>query len=174
VRSNVGMYDMTSFGKLRVEGRDAESLLNHVCGADMSVPVGKIVYTQFLNPRGGIEADVTIIRRGPDLFWLITGSGLGVRDRDWITRNIGNFDVQLRDITSGYGVINLTGPLARKVLEKVTHSDVRNAGFPFMTAQDIRIGYAPVTAYRVTYVGELGWELYIPTEYVAYVFEVLQ
>jgi len=174
VRENVALIDMSSFTKFEISGRDACTFLQYLAVANVDKTVGGATYTQLCNERGGIEADVTIIRRAPDLFWLITGSGLGVRDRDWIKRNMGGFNVNLRDITSGLGVINLTGPLARKVLEKVTHADVSNEGFPFMTAGDIRIGYAPATAFRVTYVGELGWELYIPTEYVAYVHEVLQ
>jgi len=194
VRENVALIDMSSFTKFEISGSDACAFLQYLAVANVDKPAGGAIYTQLCNERGGIEADVTIIRRARDLFWLITGSGLGVRDRDWITRNLARFragqsashmllgeqwmagaaDVTLRDITSGYGVINLTGPLARKVLEMVTHADVSNQGFPFMTARDIRIGYAPAMAYRVTYVGELGWELYIPTEYVAYVFEQLQ
>ncbi len=194
VRNGVGLIDMSSFTKIEIYGRDACAFLQYLAVANVDKPVGGATYTQLCNARGGIEADVTIIRRAENLFWLITGSGLGVRDHEWLRRNIARFnaryalnpqrmgeqwvageaDVQLRDITSGYGVINLAGPLARKVLEKVTHSDVSHAGFPFMSARDIRIGYAPATAFRVTYVGELGWELYIPTEYVAYVFELLQ
>ncbi|MGR3341859.1 MAG: aminomethyltransferase family protein, partial [Paracoccaceae bacterium] len=155
-------------------------------------------YTQLCNARGGIEADVTIIRRSEDCFWLITGSGLGVRDRHWIERNMKVFlgrqsgtwasqgeqwlrssspavdDLCLRDITSAYGVINLAGPLARKVLEKVCDEDVSHEAFAFMSTRDVRIGYAPALAYRVTYVGELGWELYIRSEYMQYVYEILQ
>ncbi|MCP3688110.1 MAG: aminomethyl transferase family protein, partial [Gammaproteobacteria bacterium] len=125
----------------------------------------------------GIEADVTIIRRSEHCFWLITGSGLGVRDRCWIEaslKNYGSTAVEIRDITSAYGVINLAGPLSRKVLEKVCDNDVSHAAFPFMTARDIRIGYAPALAYRVSYIGELGWELYIASEYMQYVYEILQ
>ncbi|MHA1152236.1 MAG: aminomethyltransferase family protein [Alphaproteobacteria bacterium] len=159
---------------------------------------GGASYTQLCNDRGGIEADVTIIRRSEDCFWLITGSGFGVRDRHWIESNMKSYlarhgdtwcsngeqwvrsnasgfnDVELRDITSAYGVINLAGPLAREVLHKVCDEDVSHEGFPFMTAKDIRIGHAPALAYRVTYIGELGWELYIPTEYLQYVYELLQ
>ncbi len=194
VREGVALIDMSSFTKFEISGKDACAFLQYLAVANVDKPVGGATYTQLCNAGGGIEADVTIIRRSQTCFWLITGSALGVRDRDWITRNLAGFnsrtganlrsmgeqwlagpaDVHLRDITSGYGVINLTGPLARKVLEKVTDTDVSHDGFAFMSACDIRIGYAPALAYRVTYVGELGWEMYIPTEYMAYAYELLQ
>lgn len=195
-RENVVMFDMSSFSKFEISGPDACAFLQYLAVANVDKPIGGATYTQLCNARGGIEADVTIIRRAADCFWLITGSALGVRDLDWIERNLQTYNkrsdgdwkpqgeqwvrnansskVQLRDITSAYGVINLAGPNARKVLEKVTNSSVNHADFPFMTAQDIRIGYAPALAYRVTYIGELGWELYIPTEYMAYAFETIQ
>ena len=174
-RTGAVLIDMSSFTKFEISGKDACAFLQYLALANVDKPVGGATYTQLCNARGGIEADVTIIRRAQDCFWLITGSGFGVRDRDWIERNMAGFDgVQLRDITSGLGVINVAGPLARKVLEKVTDADVSNDGFPFMSTRDIRIGYAPALAYRVTYIGELGWELYIPTEYMGYVFEQLQ
>jgi 4-methylaminobutanoate oxidase (formaldehyde-forming) len=193
-REAVVLFDMTSFSKFEFKGEHACAFLQYLAVADVDKPVGGATYTQLCNERGGIEADVTIIRRADDCFWLITGSALGVRDRDWIERNLHIFnqrtdrkwtsqgeqwrqnasDVQIRDITSAYGVINLAGPLARKVLEKVTNENVSNDAFAFMSAKDIRIGYAPALAYRVTYIGELGWELYIPTEYMAYAYEILQ
>ncbi len=179
-REGVVMIDMTSFTKLEITGNDACRFLQYLAVANIDKALGGATYTQLCNARGGIEADVTIIRRAASCFWLITGSALGVRDRDWITRNLVGFaadktvDVKVRDITSAYGVINLAGPLARKVLEQVTDTDVSHGEFAFMSAQDVRLGYAPALAYRVTYIGELGWELYIPTEYMAYVYEMLQ
>ncbi len=174
-RTKAVLIDMSSFTKFEISGKNACSFLQYLAVANVDKPVGGATYTQLCNARGGIEADVTIMRRTDDCFWLITGSGFGVRDQDWIERNMVRFNgVQLRDITSAYGVINLAGPLARKVLEKVTDADVSHEGFGFMSSRDIRIGYAPALAYRVTYIGELGWELYIPTEYMGYVFEVLQ
>jgi glycine cleavage system aminomethyltransferase T len=200
-REGVVMIDMSSFTKFEISGRDACGFLQYLAVANVDKAPGSATYTQLCNENGGIEADVTIIRRSKDCFWLITGSGLGVRDRDWIERNIQGFrsqrsetwvtegeqwrqryagqgghgaDVVLRDITSGYGVINLAGPLSRQVLEKVTDSDVSHEQFAFMSCRDIRIGYAPAVAYRVTYIGELGWELYIPTEYMQFAYEVLQ
>ena len=179
-REGVVMIDMSSFTKFEISGRDACRFLQYLAVANVDKEPGGATYTQLCNDAGGIEADVTIIRRSETSFWLITGSGLGVRDRDWIERVAQRYgkgralDLRVSDITSAYGVINLAGPLARKVLEKVTDTDVRNGAFPFMSVRDIRIGYAPAVAYRVTYIGELGWELYIPTEYMHYVFEVLQ
>jgi glycine cleavage system aminomethyltransferase T/glycine/D-amino acid oxidase-like deaminating enzyme len=175
-RTGVVLIDMSSFTKFEISGKDACAFLQYLAVANVDKPVGGACYTQLCNAKGGIEADVTIIRRAIDCFWLITGSGLGVRDRDWIDRALAGYAgaVQVRDITSAYGVINLAGPLARKVLEKVTDTDVSHDGFSFMSASDIRIGYAPALAYRVTYIGELGWELYVPTEYMGYVFELLQ
>lgn len=179
-REGVVMIDMSSFTKFEISGRDACAFLQFLAVASIDKEPGGAIYTQLCNAQGGIEADVTIIRRTEDCFWLITGSGLGVRDGDWITRNMqvfrssGDMDIHLRDITSGYGVINLAGPLARKVLEKITDTDVSHDGFEFMSSKDIRIGYAPAVAYRVTYIGELGWELYIPPEYMQYVYELLQ
>jgi sarcosine dehydrogenase len=178
-REGVVMIDMTSFTKFEISGPDACAFLQYLSVANVDKEIGGAAYTQLCNAKGGIEADVTIIRRATDCFWLITGSGFPVRDRQWIESNMRDGakkyeGVTLRDITSAYGVINLAGPLARQVLENVCDDDVSHAGFPFTTAKDIRIGYAPVTAYRVTYIGELGWELYIPSEYMSYVFETLQ
>ena len=204
-REGVVLIDMSSFTKFEISGSQACQFLNYLAVANVDKEPGGATYTQLCNERGGIEADVTIIRRSEDCFWLITGSGLGVRDRHWIeshlhgildrhinpdrfsneqwTRsgersirpNAPGFDkVELRDITSAYGVINLAGPLARKVLQKVCDEDLSHEAFPFMAARDIRIGYAPALAYRVTYIGELGWELYIPSEYLQYVYEELQ
>ncbi|MBT4966009.1 MAG: FAD-dependent oxidoreductase [Alphaproteobacteria bacterium] len=188
IREGVGLIDMSSFTKFEISGPDACRFLNWLAVANVDKPNGAATYTQLCNEHGGIETDVTIIRRSEDCFWLITGSGLGVRDRHWIESNMSVFaqhqstggahkasiNVTLRDITSAHGVINVAGPLARKVLEKVCDEDLGNDSFPFMTTQNIRVGYAPAMAYRVTYVGELGWELYIPSEYMQYVFETLQ
>ena len=211
-REGVVLIDMSSFTKFEISGRQACQFLQYLAVANVDVEPGRATYTQLCNERGGIEADVTIIRRSEDNFWLITGSGFGVRDRHWIESHLqGNFgrpvnppgsnhekwtrsgeqwiqpgehniqssspcfnQVEIRDITSAHGVINLTGPLARKVLQKICDEDVSHEAFPFMTAKEIRIGYAPALAYRVTYIGELGWELYIPSEYLQYVYELLQ
>ncbi|MDK1020586.1 MAG: FAD-dependent oxidoreductase [Candidatus Hydrogenedentes bacterium] len=173
-REGVVLIDMSSFTKFEISGRQACRFLEYLAVATIDKPPGGATYTQLCNDHGGIEADVTIIRRSQDCFWLITGSGLGIRDRHWIERHQKGYDVSLRDITSAHGVINLAGPLARKVLGKVCDEDVSHQAFPFMTAMDIRIGYAPAVAFRVTYIGELGWEIYVPSEYLQYVYEVLR
>ncbi len=176
-REGVVLIDMSSFTKFEISGPQASGFLQYLAVANVDKEPGQASYTQLCNDRGGIEADVTIIRRSKDCFWLITGSGLGVRDRHWIEKNLkdyGSDAVEIRDITSAYGVINLVGPLARKVLEKVCDDDVSHQAFPFMSTKDIRIGYAPALAYRVTYIGELGWELYVPSEYLQHVYEELQ
>jgi len=176
-REAVVLIDMSSFTKFEISGRDACGFLQYLAVANVDRDPGTATYTQLCNKRGGIEADVTIISRSRDCFWMITGSALGVRDRHWIENqlNAAAFSqVEIRDITSAYGVINLAGPLARSVLQKVCDDDLYHATFPFMTAKDVRIGYAPALAYRVTYIGELGWELYVPSEYLQYVYEELQ
>lgn len=173
--------DMTSFTKFEISGADACAYLQYLAVANIDKPVGNGVYTQLCNIHGGIEADVTLIRRAEDCFWLITGSALGIRDRSWLSHGLSLFeerleavpDVTIRDITSGYGVLNIQGPRSRKILQKICDDDLSNNGFPFMAARDIRIGYAPALAFRVTYVGELGWELYIPMEYLEYAYETL-
>jgi 4-methylaminobutanoate oxidase (formaldehyde-forming) len=177
-REGVVLIDQTSFSKFEISGPGACRFLQYMAVADVGRAPGSAAYTQLCNARGGIEADVTIIRRAEDRYWLITGSGLGVRDGDWLRANLRRSAeaaaVSIADITSAYGVINLAGPLSRRVLEKVTDDDVGHDAFPFMTARDIRIGYAPALAFRITYIGELGWELYFPVEYVAYAYELLR
>ncbi len=197
-RERAVLIDMSSFTKFEISGKDACQFLQYLCVANVDKEPGGATYTQLCNERGGIEADVTIIRRGQDCFWLITGSGFSIRDRHWIENSLKKYlkrhgnnwrakgeqwvrssgagitRVVIRDITSAYGVINLAGPCARKTLQKVCDEDLCHEAFSFMTARDIRIGYAPALAYRVTYIGELGWELYIPSEYMQYVYEVLQ
>jgi len=178
-REGVVLIDMSSFTKFEISGPGACGFLRYIAVAKIDKPVGSAVYTQLCNQRGGIESDVTIIRIATDRFWLITGSGFGVRDRSWIEACLktwpeGQAGVEIRDLTSAYGVINLAGPLARKVLEKVCDEDVSHAGFPFMTSRSLSLGYAPALAFRVTYIGELGWELYLPTEYMQYAYELLQ
>jgi len=174
VRSNVGMYDMTSFGKLRVEGPDAESLLNHVCGADMSVPVGKIVYTQFLNTRGGIEADVTVTRLSETVFLVVTPSGTRLADETWLRRHTGDRSVVITDVTAGEAVLAVMGPNARKLLQAVSPADFSNAANPFGTAQEIELGLGLARVHRVSYVGELGWEVYVSSDMAAHAYETIR
>ncbi len=173
LRENVGMYDMSSFGKIRVEGPDAEAFMNYVGGGDYSVPVGKIVYTQFLNRTGGIEADVTVTRLAENAYVVITPAATRLADQTWMMRHQGNFNVVITDVTSGEAVLAIMGPNSRKLLEKVSPNDFTNATNPFGTAQDIEIGMGLARAHRVTYVGELGWEIYASTDMAGHVFETL-
>jgi 4-methylaminobutanoate oxidase (formaldehyde-forming) len=174
IRTNVGMYDMTSFGKLRVEGRDAEAALNRVCGGDMSVPVGKIVYTQFLNSRGGIEADVTVTRLAETAYLVVTPAATRQADETWLRRHAGDANVVITDVTPGEGVLAVMGPNARKLMQAVSPNDFSNDANPFGTAQEIEIGMGLARVHRVTYVGELGWEIYISADQAPHVFEVLE
>ncbi|QUJ76491.1 GcvT family protein [Sulfitobacter albidus] len=173
VRQNVGMYDMSSFGKIRVEGRDAEAFLNYVGGGDYSVPVGKIVYTQFLNPRGGIEADVTVTRLSETAYLVVTPAGTRLADETWLRRHQGDFNVVITDVTAGEGVLAVMGPRARDLLSAVSPNDFTNAVNPFGTAQEIEIGMGLARVHRVTYVGELGWEVYVSADQAGHVFETL-
>ncbi|GHF07225.1 FAD-dependent oxidoreductase [Aliiroseovarius zhejiangensis] len=173
VRENVGMYDMSSFGKIRVEGPDAEAFLNRVCGADMSVPVGKIVYTQFLNPRGGIEADVTVTRLSETAYLVVTPSGTRLADETWMRRHMGDARVVITDVTAGEGVLAVMGPNSRALLQRVSPADFSNDANPFGTAQEIELGMGLARAHRVSYVGELGWEVYVSSDMAAHAFETI-
>ncbi|MCI2395643.1 FAD-dependent oxidoreductase [Aliiroseovarius sediminis] len=173
VRENVGMYDMSSFGKIRVEGPDAEGFLNRVCGADMSVPVGKIVYTQFLNSRAGIEADVTVTRLSDTAYLVVTPAITRLADQTWLRRHVGEARVVITDVTAGEGVLAVMGPNARALLQRVSPADFSNDTNPFGTAQEIELGMGLARAHRVSYVGELGWELYVPSDMAAHAFETL-
>ena len=173
IRENVGMYDMSSFGKIRVEGPDAEAFLNYVGGGDYSVPVGKIVYTQFLNSRGGIEADVTVTRLSETAYLVVTPAATRAADQTWMQRHVGDYRVVLTDVTAGEGVLAVMGPNARKLLQMVSPNDFTNATNPFGTAQEIEIGMGTARVHRVTYVGELGWEVYVSADQASHVFETL-
>ncbi len=173
VRENVGIYDMSSFGKIRVEGRDATAYLNHIGGGQYDVPVGKIVYTQFLNNKGGIEADVTVTRLSDTAYLVVTPAATRLADETWMRRHLGDFNVVITDMTAGEGVLAVMGPRARDLLQAVSPNDFSNAANPFGTAQEIEIGMGLARVHRVTYVGELGWEIYISADQAPHVFEVL-
>ena len=174
VRDNVGMYDMSSFGKLRVEGPDAEAFLNHVCGADMSVPVGKIVYTQFLNARAGIEADVTVTRVAETAYLVVTPAATRLADQTWLRRHLGDYRAVITDVTPGEGVLAVMGPKARQLLQAASPGNFSNDANPFGTAVEIELGMGLARAHRVSYVGELGWELYVSSDMAGYAFETLR
>lgn len=174
VRNAVGVIDQSSFSKYQVEGPDAESYLNRICSNNVSVAVGKMVYTQWLNDRGGIEADVTVTRLGEDRFLVVSGVACQNRDMDWLRRNKpSDAMVIFTDVTSAYAVVTVMGPKSRDTLSKLTRADMSNEAFPFANSREIELGYAMVRASRITYVGELGWELYIPTEYAPSVYELV-
>ncbi|NHB78137.1 GcvT family protein [Rhodobacter calidifons] len=174
-REGVVIFDQTSFAKFALKGPDAERALSWICANDVARPVGSLTYTQMLNDRGGIEADLTVARRAPDEFYIVTGTGFATHDFDWIKRNIpAGANAQLFDITSANSVLSLMGPRSREVLQAVTRADVSNAAFPFGTARTIGIAGCPVLALRVTYVGELGYELHFPVEYATAVYAALR
>ncbi len=174
VRERVALIDMSSFSKYEVHGPGALALLQKLACNDLDRPIGTIVYTQLCNERGGIEADVTITRLAEDRFYFVTGSALGVRDRSTIERHIpAAGGVAIDDHTSARAVLNLCGPRSRDVLAQLTDAPLANADFPYMSARQLDIGYAPVLALRVTYLGELGYELHVPVEYALHLYERL-
>ena len=174
VRDNVGLYDMSSFGKIRVEGPDAETLLNHVCGNDMSVPPGRIVYTQFLNENGGIEADVTVTRLSATAYLVVTPAATRLADQTRLQRHAGELRVAITDVTAAEGVLAVMGPKARDLMQRISPADFSNDFHPFGTAREIEVGFGHARAHRVSYVGELGWELYISADMCAHVFDVIE
>ncbi|MDO8838880.1 MAG: FAD-dependent oxidoreductase [Parvibaculum sp.] len=173
-REGVTIFDQTSFAKFTVKGPDAEAALTWICANDVAKAPGSLTYTQMLNDRGGIECDLTVARVAPDEFYIVTGTGFATHDFDWISRNIpAGMNAQIVDVTSSNAVLALMGPKARDVLAAVTRDDVSNTAFPFGQARRIGIAGCPVLALRVTYVGELGWELHLPVEYAVNVYEAL-
>jgi len=173
VRNNLGLYDMSSFGKIRVEGPDACAFMNYIGGGQYDVPQGKIVYTQFLNDRAGIEADVTVTRLSETCYLVVTPAATRLADQTWMMRHKGAFNVVITDVTAGEGVLAVMGPNARKLLERVSPNDFRNANNPFGTAQEIELGMGLARVHRVTYVGELGWEVYVSADMAGHAFETL-
>jgi glycine cleavage system aminomethyltransferase T/glycine/D-amino acid oxidase-like deaminating enzyme len=173
-RERVAVFDQTSFAKFRLFGDDAERALTWICANDVARPVGTLTYTQMLNRRGGIECDLTVARVARDDFYIVTGTGFVTHDFDWIKRRIPDgFDVRLSDETSRYAVLALMGPAARRVLERLTRDDVGNEAFPFSHSRRLHVADTPVLALRITYVGELGWELHLPVEQAVTVYEAL-
>jgi 4-methylaminobutanoate oxidase (formaldehyde-forming) len=173
VREAVGLFDQSSFCKLRLEGPDALAVLQRLCANDVDVPPGRLVYTQMLNARGGIEADLTVTRLSAEAFFIVTGATAATHNTHWIARQIGAARAVLTDVTSAQAVLGVMGPRSRQLLARLTDADLSAAAFPFLTSREIWLGSAPVRAARVTYVGELGWELYVPTELAAGVYDAL-
>ncbi len=173
-REAVAVFDQTSFSKFLLQGRDAEDVVQRLCANDMAVEPGRVVYTGLLNERGGYESDLTVTRLSGDTYFIVSGSAQTTRDLDWIRRSIPpEARASLTDVTSDYAVFGVMGPSARALLTGVAGADLGNEAFPFATMRDIGIGRAPVRALRVTYVGELGWELYVPVEFAPSVYDDL-
>jgi glycine cleavage system T protein len=165
-RKNAGLFDETSFSKLEIRGSGALKFLNYVCANEIDVPFGTVVYTECLNQKGGIECDFTVTRMAEERFFIITGTAFGMHDLSWLQMHIPeDGSVTIEDVSSSYACIGLWGPKARGILARVTRNDISNENFPYMTAQQINVGDVSVLALRVTYVGELGWEMYVPMEY---------
>ena len=174
VREGVGLLDQTSFAKFRLQGRDAAAVLGRVSANEVDVPPGRIVYTQWLNDAGGIEADLTVTRLAEDDYLIVTSGEFQVRDALWLKSHIPEgAHAVLTDVTSGLAVLGVMGPGARDLLQSLSPDDLGNDAFPFGTSREIELGQGYVRASRITYVGELGWELYIPTEFALGVYDAL-
>jgi glycine cleavage system aminomethyltransferase T/glycine/D-amino acid oxidase-like deaminating enzyme len=165
-RERVAMFDLTAFTKIEIAGSGALAYLERLAGNKIDQPIGKVVYTAMLNARGGIQCDLTVTRLGESRFLVVTGGTVGMHDLAWLRHQLpGDGTVHLANVTSASCCIGLWGPRARAVLQSVSEDDVSNAAFPYFTAKQIVVGFIPVLAVRVSYAGELGWELYAPTEY---------
>ncbi|UXN63889.1 FAD-dependent oxidoreductase [Phyllobacterium sp. A18/5-2] len=174
VRNGVGLFDMTSFGKIRVEGRDALLFLQKLCANQLDVEPGRIVYTQMLNNRGGIESDLTITRLSETTFFVVVPGATLQRDLAWMRKHLKDEFVVITDVTPAESVLCLMGPKSRELIQKISPNDFSNEANPFGTAREIEIGMGLARAHRVTYVGELGWELYVSTDQTAHVFEAIE
>ena len=172
VREGVALFDQSSFSKFLVEGRDAEAVLQRISANDVATEPGRIVYTQWLNERGGIEADLTVTRLSEQHFMVVTATATGVRDFNWLKRHIPpDAHAFAADQTSAYAMLSLMGPKSRALLAKLSGADLSNEAFPFGSSRELEIGCARVRAARITYVGELGWELYVGSEFACGVFD---
>jgi glycine cleavage system aminomethyltransferase T len=174
VRTGVGLFDMTSFGKIRVEGPGARAFLNKVCGNQMDVAVGRVVYTQMLNKNGGIECDLTVTRLSETAYLAVVPGATLQRDLAWMRRHVGDAFAVITDMTAAESVLCVMGPKSRDLLTAVSPNGFSNAVHPFGTMREIEIGMGIARAHRVTYVGELGWELYVSADQTAHVFEALE
>jgi len=174
-REAVAVFDQSSFSKFRLEGPDAESVLQGLCANDVAVAPGRMVYTGMLNERGGFESDLTVTRLDSEAYLIVTGSAQTTRDFHWVRSHMPEgARATLTDVTGACAVLGVMGPRSRDLLARLTRADLSNAAFPFATSREIWLGRAPVRASRITYVGELGWELYVPVEFAAGVYDALQ
>lgn len=173
-REDVILMDVTSMSKFLIQGCDAEKVLNNICANDVAVPVGKVVYTQWLNERGGMEADLTVTRLAEDKYFIVSAGDFYTHDLLWLDKHIPKeAHAFVTDVTSGYTLMNIQGPKSRLLVSRLSTADVSKEAFPYMTAQNIDIGYAMVQVMRVTYEGELGFEFYVPAEFSAHVYEAV-
>ena len=174
VRENVGIFDQSAFGKILVTGRDAMATLDRMCTASVAVEPGRIIYTQWLNERGGIEADLTVTRMSEHEYLVVTAAATVGRDFDWLRRHIPpDAHCQAIDVSNAYAMLSVMGPRSRELLSSLTDVDLSDAAFPFGASREIDIGYAFVRAARITYVGELGWELLIPADVATHVYDTI-
>jgi 4-methylaminobutanoate oxidase (formaldehyde-forming) len=173
VREAVGVFDQSSFAKFRLEGPGAADVLQTLCCNEVDVPIGRIVYTQMLNRKGGIEADLTVTRLAEHAYLIVTAAAASTHNADWIRRHLGDARAVLTDVTGAYAVLSVMGPRSRTLLARLTDADLTNAGFPFGTSREIWLASAPVRATRITYVGELGWELYVDTPFAPGVYDAI-
>ncbi|MBX6321092.1 MAG: FAD-dependent oxidoreductase, partial [Rhodospirillaceae bacterium] len=174
VRTGVGVFDMSSFAKFRVDGPDAEAVLQRISANDVAVPPGRTVYTQWLNERGGIEADLTVTRLGEESFLVVTAAASATRDLAWLRRHVPEgARCAVADVTGAEAVLSVMGPRSRALLQSLTDADLSNAAFPFGHVREIELGPVTARAHRITYVGELGWELYVPAEMAVALFDAL-
>jgi 4-methylaminobutanoate oxidase (formaldehyde-forming) len=174
LREGCALLDQSSFSKYLVQGREACAVLQRICSADVDVPAGKIVYTHWLNERGGIEADLTVTRIDEHRYWVVSGAGVTHKDLDWLARHVpGDAHCFVTDMTSAWAMLGVMGPGSRALLERVTASDLSNEAFAFGTSMPVEVGCAVGRAARVSYVGELGWEIYVPVDQARHAFDVL-
>ncbi len=174
VREAVGLFDQTSLAKFLLQGRDAQAIAQRVFANDMAAPPGAVVYTAMLNRRGGFEADLTVTRIADDAYMIVNGGGIATRTFEWIKRNVpDSAHAFLTDVSSAYGVLGVMGPRSRDLLSRLTDADLSNDAFPYMASREIALGYATVRATRITYEGELGWELYVPVEFMPRAYDAI-
>ncbi|HSG86380.1 MAG TPA: aminomethyltransferase family protein, partial [Candidatus Limnocylindrales bacterium] len=174
VREAVGLFDQSSFGKTLISGPDAERVLNRICANDIAVEPGRVVYTQWLNDRGGIEGDVTVTRLDETRYMVVSAAADQMRDLEWAERQIpGDARCVATDVTASWAVLNVQGPASRELISRISPADLSNEAFPYMTSQEIEVGLGVARAFRVTYMGELGYELHVPTDQVQHVYDEL-
>ena len=173
-REKVGLFDLTAFTKLRIEGKGSLTFLQKVAANQMDRPIGHVTYTAMVNERGGIETDLTVTRVGPEEFLVVTGGGMGMHDLAWLKKYLpDDGSVTITDVTSAYAALGLWGPRARDLIQKISNDDFSNEGFPYVTSKMVHLGLIPVRAIRISYAGELGWEFYTPTEYAGKLWDTL-